>query len=128
MKRAPWSLNLTTTATMVGGTYLLWMHNWFVQYANQADICRLRVFVSIFVANLALLGSTFLFGGKKHFNGLDRARPPSLKQRFYEHFMDASHKDTSKPCGRHFSLPGHSEANINVIGIEQVLPKNDTLL
>ena len=51
-----------------------------------------------------------------------------LKQRFSEHQRDATNKDTTKPCGKHFSLPGHSEINMCAIAIEQVLPKQDTLL
>ena len=37
-------------------------------------------------------------------------------------------KDQKKPCGRHFSLPGHSLTDIFMIGIEEVFPKEDTLL
>ena len=51
-----------------------------------------------------------------------------LKQRFYEHCRDAKNKDVTKPCGEHFSRPGHSETNMIVIAIEQVLPKQDPLL
>ena len=51
-----------------------------------------------------------------------------LKQRFSEHYRDAANKDDSKPCGKHFSLPGHSELNMQAIGIEKVLPKDDILL
>ena len=51
-----------------------------------------------------------------------------FKQRFSEHYRDAHRKDETKPCGKHFSLPGHSETNMSAIAIEQVLPKNDTLL
>ena len=51
-----------------------------------------------------------------------------LKQRFSEHYRDASQKDETKPCGKHFSLPGHSEINMLAIAIEQVLPKDDILL
>ena len=51
-----------------------------------------------------------------------------MKQRFSEHYADAIKKDGVKPCGKHFNLPGHSEANLSAIAIEQVLPKNDTLL
>ena len=51
-----------------------------------------------------------------------------LKNRFYEHLNDATKKDQNKPCGRHFSLPGHSPTNILMIGIEEVFPKDDTLL
>ena len=51
-----------------------------------------------------------------------------LKQRLSEHYRDAEKKDQTKPCGKHFSLPGHSELNMSAIGIEQVLPKEDTLL
>ena len=31
-----------------------------------------------------------------------------LKQWFSEHYRDAANKDWTKPCGKHFSLPGHS--------------------
>ena len=51
-----------------------------------------------------------------------------LKQRFYEHRRDAKNKDVNKPCGEHFSRPGHSEADMIVIAIEEVLPKQDILL
>ena len=51
-----------------------------------------------------------------------------LKQRFSEHYRDANQKDETKPCGKHFGLPGHSEANMSAIAIEQVLPKDDPLL
>ena len=51
-----------------------------------------------------------------------------LKQRFSEHYRDAANKDETKPCGKHFSLPGHSELNMLAIGIERVLPKDDALL
>ena len=51
-----------------------------------------------------------------------------LKQRFSEHYRDASQKDETKPCGKHFGLPGHSEANMSAIAIEQVLPKDHPLL
>ena len=51
-----------------------------------------------------------------------------LKQRFSEHYRDAANKDRTKPCGKHFSLPGHSEVNMSAIGIENVLPKEDNLL
>ena len=52
----------------------------------------------------------------------------SLKHRFYEHHRDATNKDMKKPCGLHFNNPGHSEADMIVIAIEQVLPKEDPLL
>ena len=52
----------------------------------------------------------------------------SIRQRFSEHHRDACNKDESKPCGKHFNLPGHSETNMLAIAIEQVMPKNDTLL
>ena len=52
----------------------------------------------------------------------------TLKQRFYEHNRDAKIKDVKKPCGIHFSKPGHSETDMSVIAIEQVLPKEDNLL
>ena len=51
-----------------------------------------------------------------------------MKTRFCEHFRDATNKDITKPCGKHFNLPGHSEADISVIAFEQVLPKDDTQL
>ena len=51
-----------------------------------------------------------------------------LKQRFSEHYRDAAQKDPTKPCGKHFSLPGHSESNMSAIAIEKVLPKDDILL
>ena len=51
-----------------------------------------------------------------------------IKQRFSEHLRDAINKDDTKPSGKHFSMPGHSETNISLIAIEQVMPKNDTLL
>ena len=51
-----------------------------------------------------------------------------LKQRFSEHQRDAANKDITKPSGKHFSLPGHSETDMCIIGIEQVLPKEDALL
>ena len=51
-----------------------------------------------------------------------------LKQRFSKHQPDAANKDITKPCGKYFSLPGHSEINMCAIAIEQVLPKQDTLL
>ena len=51
-----------------------------------------------------------------------------LKTRFYEHLNDATKKDENKPCGKHFSLAGHSTSDICMIGIEQVFPKDDTLL
>ena len=51
-----------------------------------------------------------------------------IKQRFMEHYRDARNEDVSKPCGKHFSQKGHSEADMSLIAIEQVLPKNDTLL
>ena len=56
----------------------------------------------------------------------ETSRP--LKKRFYEHNHDATKKDANKPCGSHFSLPGHSICNMSIIGIEQVFPKEDTLL
>ena len=56
----------------------------------------------------------------------ETSRP--LKKRFYEHHHDATKKDVNKPCGSHFSLPGHSTSNMSIIGIEQVFPKEDTLL
>ena len=52
----------------------------------------------------------------------------SVKQRFSQHFGDAERKDLTKPCGRHFCLPGHSVANMIAFAFEQVFPKNDTLL
>ena len=52
----------------------------------------------------------------------------SLKQRFYEHHRDVTNKDVKKPCGQHFNNPGHSTADMIVIAVEQVLPKEDTLL
>ena len=52
----------------------------------------------------------------------------SLRQRFSEHCRDAINKDQTKPCGLHFSLPGHTETNMFIIAIEKVLPKEDTLL
>ena len=51
-----------------------------------------------------------------------------IKQRFMEHYRDARNKDVSKPCGKHFSQRGHSEIHMSVLAIEQVLPKDDTLL
>ena len=52
----------------------------------------------------------------------------SIKQRFSEHYGDATRRDETKPCGKHFSSPGHSEEDMSAIAIEQVLPKDDTLL
>ena len=51
-----------------------------------------------------------------------------LKTRFYEHLNDATKNDQNKPCGKHFSLAGHSISDMCMIGIEQVFPKKDTLL
>ena len=45
-----------------------------------------------------------------------------------EHYNDAESKNKAKPCGLHFSLPGHTENNMSIIGIESVFPKNCTLL
>ena len=55
-------------------------------------------------------------------------RGRTIKQRFYEHRRDAKNKDLTKPCGNHFSRPGHSDSDMIVIAIEQVLPKQDSLL
>ena len=52
----------------------------------------------------------------------------TLLQRFYEHHQDARNEDLKKPCGIHFSGPGHSEADMTVIALEQVLPKHDVML
>ena len=51
-----------------------------------------------------------------------------VKTRFSEHHRDAMNKDISKPCGKHFNLPGHSHLNMSLIAFEHVLPKEDTLL
>ena len=46
-----------------------------------------------------------------------------LKQRFSEHYRDASQKDETKPCGKHFGLPGHSEANMSAIAMSKYYQK-----
>ena len=51
-----------------------------------------------------------------------------IRKRFYEHNRDARNKDVKKPCGEHFNKPGHSQLDMIIVGIEQVLPKEDTLL
>ena len=52
-----------------------------------------------------------------------------LKKRISEHITDAENKDQNKPCGRHFSLPGHDHKNnMSIVAIEKVYPENDTLL
>ena len=51
-----------------------------------------------------------------------------IRKRFYEHHRDVQNKDLKKPCGEHFNKPGHSESDMIVVVIEQVLPKKDTLL
>ena len=51
-----------------------------------------------------------------------------IRKRFYEHHRDAKNKDFKKPCGEHFNRPGHSQSDMIVVTIEQVLPKEDTLL
>ena len=50
-----------------------------------------------------------------------------LKQRISQHYGDAERKDQNKPCGKHFSLPGHSILNMCAIGIEEVIPKDDAI-
>ena len=37
-------------------------------------------------------------------------------------------KDETKPCGKHFSLPGHSEKKMIAFAYKQVLPKHDTAI
>ena len=51
-----------------------------------------------------------------------------FRGRANEHYNDAESKNKAKPCGLHFSLPGHTENNMSIIGIESVFPKNCTLL
>ena len=51
-----------------------------------------------------------------------------LKKRFSDHHRDAENKDKCKPCGKHFSLPGHSTSNMSIIAIEKVFPENDPIL
>ena len=51
-----------------------------------------------------------------------------IRKRFYEHHRDVQIKDLKKPCGEHFNKPGHSESDMVIVVIEQVLPKQDTLL
>ena len=50
----------------------------------------------------------------------------SIKQRFSEYY--ATRKFEAQPCGKHFSLLEHLEENMTAITIEQVLPKDNTLL
>ena len=51
-----------------------------------------------------------------------------VKPRFSEHYRDATNNDVTKPCWKHFNLPGHSENDMTLIALEHVLPKDDILL
>ena len=50
-----------------------------------------------------------------------------LKTRFYEHFNDATKKDESKPCGKHFNQPGHSSSDMRFLPFE-VVHGDETML
>ena len=48
----------------------------------------------------------------------------SFHDRFSEHRRDAENKNPTKPCGIHFSKPGHSLKDIQAIAFEQVFRKD----
>ena len=52
----------------------------------------------------------------------------SFHDRFSEHRRDAENKDQKKPCGIHFSKPGHSLKDIQAIAFEQVFPKDQPII
>ena len=56
----------------------------------------------------------------------------TIKERFSEHRRDARNRKKNKPCGEHFSRPGHSKkdpaVDMIVLAIEKVVPSNDTML
>ena len=51
----------------------------------------------------------------------------TLKTRFREHKNDIENA-RAKPVSEHFNLPGHSLDNVIFIGIERVVPTEDTFL
>jgi hypothetical protein len=48
----------------------------------------------------------------------------TFHKRFSEHRLDAINQDQKKPCGIHFSKPGHSVKDIQAIAFEQVFRKD----
>jgi hypothetical protein len=51
----------------------------------------------------------------------------SFHERFSEHRRDAENQDQKKPCGIHFSKPGHSLQDIQAIAFEKVFPKDQPI-
>ena len=52
----------------------------------------------------------------------------TLGDRIKEHRGYIRQKRLNTPTGEHFNLPGHSIADMRVVGIERVLPKNNDML
>jgi hypothetical protein len=51
----------------------------------------------------------------------------SFHERFSEHRRDAENQDPKKPCGIHFSKPGHSVQDIQAIAFEKVFRKDQPI-
>ena len=51
-----------------------------------------------------------------------------LRKRICDHQEYINQKKLNQVAGQHFNLPGHSVADLEVIGIERVLPKNNDLI
>ena len=51
-----------------------------------------------------------------------------LKERIADHRGYITQKKLHQITGEHFNLPGHSIADLQVIGIERVLPRGDDIL
>ena len=51
----------------------------------------------------------------------------SFHDRFSEHRRDAENQDPKKPCGIHFSKPGHSVQDIQAIAFEKVFRKDQPI-
>ena len=49
----------------------------------------------------------------------------SLKKRLSEHIGYIVNKMTNYPTGKHFNLPGHTVANVNITILEKVRYKNN---
>ena len=51
----------------------------------------------------------------------------SFHERFSEHRRDAVNQDKTKPCGLHFSKPGHSLEDIQAFAFEEVFRKDQPI-
>ena len=51
-----------------------------------------------------------------------------LRQRILDHLSYVRNKKENQVAGHHFNLPGHSIADLEVVGIERVLPRKNDII